>query len=53
MKYLFENLALAPELKEGQIWCSTYLSSHDDNLLSLGRAIENVHSCKKIINLSK
>lgn len=39
MKYLFENLALAPELKDGNICCSTYLSSHDDNLLPLGRAL--------------
>lgn len=37
MKYLFENLALAPELKDGEIWCSTYLTSHDDDLLALAR----------------
>ena len=39
MKYVFENLALAPELRDGEVWCSTYLSSHDDNLLPLGRAL--------------
>ncbi|TWC44510.1 hypothetical protein FBY04_14617 [Pseudomonas sp. SJZ080] len=37
MKYLFENLALAPELKDGEIWCSTYLTNKGDDLLPLAR----------------
>ncbi len=47
MKYIFENLALAPELKNGEIWCSTYLSSEDGNLLPLGRALINSRSGEK------
>ncbi|WLG78934.1 hypothetical protein PSH89_23875 [Pseudomonas sp. FP1911] len=37
MKYIFENLALAPELKDGEVWCSTYLTNQDDDLLPLAR----------------
>ncbi|TWC49161.1 hypothetical protein FBY04_12294 [Pseudomonas sp. SJZ080] len=44
MKNLFENLALAPELKDGEIWCSTYLTSHDDDLLPLARDLASACS---------
>ncbi|WP_454834555.1 hypothetical protein [Pseudomonas lini] len=44
MKYLFENLALAPELKDGEIWCSTYLTNHGDDLLPLTRDLANASS---------
>ena len=44
MKHLFENLALAPELKDGEIWCSTYLTNHGDNLLPLSRDLASACS---------
>ncbi|MFJ5236465.1 hypothetical protein ACIP86_06990 [Pseudomonas neuropathica] len=44
MKYLFENLALAPELKDGEIWCSTYLTNHSDDLLPLARDLASACS---------
>ncbi len=44
MKHLFESLALAPELKDGEIWCSTYLTNHDDDLLPLSRDLASACS---------
>ena len=44
MKYLFENLALAPELKDGEIWCSTHLTNYSDDLLPLARDLVSASS---------
>ncbi|WP_260956239.1 hypothetical protein [Pseudomonas citri] len=44
MKHLFENLALAPELKDGEIWCSTYLTNHSDELLPFARDLASACS---------